>query len=82
VTLYSKFQSLGGALQYAYPEVNWELDKFTLRGKKSDQRWLMLKIEQLLPGLEIIEDYQHPDLTWGNFSFVYFAFFLFIGFDC
>jgi hypothetical protein len=26
---------------------------------------LRLLIEELLPGIEIIEDYQHPELTWG-----------------
>jgi hypothetical protein len=63
--LFSKFDNLGNALQYAYPEFNWELDKFGIRGKKSGQRWLRVKIEELLPGIEIIEDYQHPDLMWG-----------------
>jgi hypothetical protein len=63
--LYSKFETLGNALQYAYPEISWELDKFSIRGKKSGQRWLRAKIEELLPGIEIIEDFKHPELTWG-----------------
>jgi hypothetical protein len=63
--LYPKFGSLGRALQYAYPETHWNLSKFSHRGKKSGQRWLRVKIEELLPGTEIVEDYQHPDLIWG-----------------
>jgi hypothetical protein len=69
--LYTKFRNLGGALQYAYPEIDWELDKFSMRGKKSEQRLLKFKIEELLPGIEIIEEYQHPDLIWGVFLRVY-----------
>jgi hypothetical protein len=60
-----KFGSLGRALQYAYPEFNWDLSKFSIRGKKSEQRLLKAKIEELLPGIEIIEEYQHPELNWG-----------------
>jgi hypothetical protein len=60
-----KFENLGGALQYAYPEIYWEGDKFSFRRKKSEQRWLKALIEDLLPGIEIMEDYQHPDLIWG-----------------
>jgi hypothetical protein len=63
-----KFDNLGNALQYAYPEINWELDKFAIRRKKSGQRWLRVKIEELLPGIEIIEDFQHPDIS-GKFSY-------------
>jgi hypothetical protein len=67
--LYSKFESLGSALQYAYPEFNWDLDKFSFRGKKAEQRMLKTKIEDLLPGIEIIEEFQHPGLSWGMFVF-------------
>jgi hypothetical protein len=64
--LFSKFgENLGLALQYAYPDLKWDLAKFSFKGKKSGQRWLRLKIEELVPGIEIIEDYQHPDLLWG-----------------
>jgi hypothetical protein len=66
-SLYDKFGSLGRALQYAYPEGNWDLTKFNSRRKKSGQRWLKIKLEELLPGIEIIEDYQHPELHWGPF---------------
>ena len=50
---------------YAYPEYPWDLSKFTFRGKKSTQRWLYFKLKELLPNVEIIEDYSHPDLAWS-----------------
>jgi hypothetical protein len=56
---------LGNALIYAYPEYPWELSKFSFRGKKSTQRWLYHKLKELLPNVEIIEDFDHPDLVWG-----------------
>jgi hypothetical protein len=60
-------------LQFAYPETEWDLSKFSSRGKKSGQRWLKIKIEELLPGIEIFEDHQHPELLWGEFfSMVFF----------
>jgi hypothetical protein len=65
VSLYAKFGNLGGALKYAYPEFEWDLNMFALRGKKSVQRWLKLTIEELLPGTAVVEDYQHPDLASG-----------------
>jgi hypothetical protein len=66
--LYSKFENLGDALIYAYPDFDWDLSKFTLRGKKAEQRWQKVLIEKLLPDTEIMEDYQHPDLTWGKIN--------------
>lgn len=72
--LYSKFENLGGALKYAFPNVSWDFSKFSLKGKKSGQRWLKSMIEDLLPRTEILEEYQHPDLIWGKciliFSFL------------
>lgn len=66
VSLYAKFGDLGHALQYAYPEFEWDLSRFSVKGKKSGQRLLKAKIEELLPGEEILEEYQHPDLVWGT----------------
>jgi hypothetical protein len=63
--LFAKFGDLGNALQYAYPEIEWDLTKFPLRGKKSGQRWLKISIEELMPGVEIVEDYLHPEMGWG-----------------
>jgi hypothetical protein len=64
-SLYHKFVTLGVALQYAYPEISWDQSKFSNKGKKSLQRWLKVMIEELLPGIEIVEEYQHPELNWG-----------------
>jgi hypothetical protein len=63
-----KFGNLGGALQFAYPEFEWDHTKFSVRGKKSGQRWLKVMVKQLLPGMEIVEDYQHPDLHLGDLT--------------
>jgi hypothetical protein len=63
--LYSKFESLGHALQYAYPDIEWNLEKFSIRGKKSVQRKLKMRMEALMPGMESFEDYKHPDLIWS-----------------
>jgi hypothetical protein len=67
--LRSKFGNLGDALKFAYPEFNWDLSKFSVRGKKSIQRWLKVKVKQVLAGMEIVEDYQHPELSFGVFLF-------------
>jgi hypothetical protein len=64
-SLLIKFGTLRNALIYAYPEYPWEVNKFALRGKKSTQRWLYFKLKELLPNVEIIEDFNHPDLIWG-----------------
>jgi hypothetical protein len=70
-----KFGSLSNALQYAYPEFDWDLSKFSLRGKKSEQRWLKVNVEELLPGIEIVEEFQHTGLQWDkgtkSVSFLY-----------
>jgi hypothetical protein len=52
-------------LQFAYPEFEWDLTKFSVRRKKSGQRWLKVMVKQLLPGMEIVEDFQHPELIFG-----------------
>jgi hypothetical protein len=56
---------LGNALNYIYPEYPWDLTKFSFTGKKSTQRWLYCKLKELLPNVEIIEEFFHPDLIWG-----------------
>jgi len=61
----TKFGNLGNALQFAYPEIPWDLSKFSFRGKKSAQRWLFVKMKQLLPNTTIIEEFYHPNLVLG-----------------
>lgn len=65
-SVYAKFGSLGSALAYAYPDIRWDFQKFAHRGKKAEQRRLRVALESLLPGVAIIEDYQHPELIWKN----------------
>jgi hypothetical protein len=79
-TLYTKFGSLTAALQYAFPEISWDLGKFSVRGimKKSAQRWLRVVMAQLLPEAEILEDFQHPELLWGMSAFGSFRILVFI----
>jgi len=55
-----KFGNLGKALQYAYPEIDWDISKFSNRGKKSTQRWLRVKLAQILPEkTKIYENFLH-----------------------
>jgi hypothetical protein len=65
--LAQKFDGLGGALQFAYPEIDWDLTAFSFKGKKSEQRWLKMRLAELLPDIDIIEEYSHPDLSYGVF---------------
>jgi len=65
--LFRRYGNIGLALKFAYPEYPWQLYKFELRSKKSAQRWLLIKISNLLPkGTVIIEDYRSEELTWGD----------------
>lgn len=64
-----KFGSLCNALQYIYPEYSWDLSKFSFKGKKSTQRWLYFKLKELLPNVDIIEDFNHPDLAWEKIKY-------------
>eukprot|EP01124_Arcella_intermedia_P024198 TRINITY_DN4020_c1_g1_i1.p1 TRINITY_DN4020_c1_g1~~TRINITY_DN4020_c1_g1_i1.p1 ORF type:complete len:339 (-),score=72.03 TRINITY_DN4020_c1_g1_i1:1123-2139(-) len=67
--LYTAFGNLGKALQFAFPEEDWDISKFSLRRKKSAQRWLRVILEQILPEkTPIFEDYLHPDLVWDEIS--------------
>lgn len=54
--------SLLRLLQVAYPNQTWNLEKTIRRDKRSVQRWLFLKVEELFVGYEIIEDFFHDDL--------------------
>jgi hypothetical protein len=72
--IFHKFGHLGHALAYAYPEVEWDLGKFSIKGKKSGQRLLRVKIEEMIPGIDIVEDYKHPELNLGNLFFSVFSF--------
>lgn len=62
--IFLKHNSLGEALRIAYPDYEWDLSKFSSRGKKSSQRWLYVKLKKLIPHTKIEEEYFHPDLSW------------------
>eukprot|EP01124_Arcella_intermedia_P025305 TRINITY_DN4503_c1_g2_i2.p1 TRINITY_DN4503_c1_g2~~TRINITY_DN4503_c1_g2_i2.p1 ORF type:complete len:395 (-),score=66.80 TRINITY_DN4503_c1_g2_i2:843-2027(-) len=68
VNLFKTFGTLGKALQYVYPDMQWDFAKFSLRGKKSTQRWLRILLQQLLPDTDVFEDFLHPDLVWDDQS--------------
>jgi hypothetical protein len=72
--LIRKCVTLGAALQYAYPELIWDQSKFSLKGKKSVQRLVKTKLVELLPDIDVIEQYEHPDLIWG-ISYIFFVYY-------
>lgn len=43
-----------------YPSVKWEEEKFAAKNKKAEQRLLLVLVQELFPGKEILEDYKHP----------------------
>eukprot|EP01124_Arcella_intermedia_P028018 TRINITY_DN5608_c0_g1_i1.p1 TRINITY_DN5608_c0_g1~~TRINITY_DN5608_c0_g1_i1.p1 ORF type:complete len:508 (+),score=131.08 TRINITY_DN5608_c0_g1_i1:7-1530(+) len=64
-SVFMSFGNLGTALQFAYPEIEWDLAKFSARGKKSSQRWLRVNLQEILPEkTDVFEDFLHPDLFW------------------
>ena len=66
--MFHTFSSLGEALKVGYPDYDWDMSKFSFKGKKSSQRWLYVKLKKLLPDIEIVEEYNHPELLWeGKF---------------
>lgn len=61
--LIAKYKKLHTILSIGFPEVEWSAHEFKSRNKKSAQRWLFLKLLDLYPNEEIIEDYLHAQLT-------------------
>jgi hypothetical protein len=39
IRIVKKYKSLGKALKMAFPEYNWDLERFSAKGKKSIQGW-------------------------------------------
>eukprot|EP01127_Copromyxa_protea_P015785 TRINITY_DN4596_c0_g1_i1.p1 TRINITY_DN4596_c0_g1~~TRINITY_DN4596_c0_g1_i1.p1 ORF type:complete len:448 (-),score=70.54 TRINITY_DN4596_c0_g1_i1:103-1425(-) len=60
--VYFKYR-IADMLQFAFPEIAWDLTKFSNRSKKASQRWLLQTITELFPGETIHTDYIHPDST-------------------
>lgn len=58
---------LYSALAFAFPDIPWDPTKFSLKGKKSSQRWIASLLYSNYPDVgEILENYKHPKLEWGN----------------
>ena len=62
-SLLRKYKSIFGLLHFAFPDENWDKLKFSKRDKRSGQRWLFLQLQELFPGVEIIEDFYHAGLS-------------------
>lgn len=61
--LLRKYKSFGNLLSAVFPEDEWEEKKFSRRDKRSEQRWLLIQLRKLLPGIEIVEDFVHTGIT-------------------
>ena len=60
--IFSKFGSLGIAMQVAYPEMKWKMDLFSIGNKRAGQRWLRALVEELLPEIVVEEEKIHEGL--------------------
>eukprot|EP01126_Amoeba_proteus_P062281 TRINITY_DN8440_c0_g2_i1.p1 TRINITY_DN8440_c0_g2~~TRINITY_DN8440_c0_g2_i1.p1 ORF type:complete len:587 (-),score=81.09 TRINITY_DN8440_c0_g2_i1:266-2026(-) len=68
--VFQKYKKLGVALQQAYPEIEWDMCKFSCTRKRSGQRWLKVVLSRLLPSnTEITENYLHQELFWASTSY-------------
>jgi len=59
-------------LSEVYPNHNWNKEKFLGRQKKSSQWRLFKTLQEILPGVDILEEYQLPDIflaQTGNVMF-------------
>eukprot|EP01127_Copromyxa_protea_P010687 TRINITY_DN2621_c0_g1_i2.p1 TRINITY_DN2621_c0_g1~~TRINITY_DN2621_c0_g1_i2.p1 ORF type:complete len:297 (+),score=38.82 TRINITY_DN2621_c0_g1_i2:7-897(+) len=52
-------------LSFAFPEIAWNEAKFSFRGKKASQKWLLETVYQIF-NTEIIENYLVPSMLWGT----------------
>jgi hypothetical protein len=64
--LLKHYGNIASAIKAAYPHVQWEEKMFSKRGKKSAQRWLLLKVQDLFSDQHILEDFRHPQLRIGR----------------
>lgn len=55
-----------GFLRLVYPQVEWIQQKLDSRAKKSTQFWLKKQVGSLFPGMQILEDYRHPQLRYQS----------------
>ena len=93
-----QFGNIGNALEYAYPNAEWNSEIISSKKKKKvgqrflflgnlfdiyfleicsifflklkNYRWLSVMLKDIFAcEIEILEDFLHPDLTWGIFFF-------------
>ena len=61
--LLRKYGTLYNILCIAFPEKEWNEEDFGKRDKRSEQRWLLIQLQNLLPNEELVEDFVHEELT-------------------
>ena len=55
--LLRKYGSKQAILQLVFPDFTWNRFLLSRRDKRSTQRWLFCSVQELYPGIEIVEDY-------------------------
>jgi hypothetical protein len=60
-----KYGGLVALLKRIYPKFRWSEAKFVTAGKKSTQRALKLRLEEIFPGKETIEEYRPSSLSFN-----------------
>jgi len=58
----SKSTMMVKILQNSFPEEEWKSEIFSRRNKKSRQRWLAVKIRQIFPNEQVLEDFLHKNI--------------------
>jgi hypothetical protein len=76
--LVSVFVTTYNMLKFSFPEIEWKPKKFTLKAKKSVQRfllffsallilrWLFVVANTMFHNTTVFEEHLHSDLSWGN----------------
>ena len=59
----NKFGSVENFLKYIYPDFNWDSNLILLKNKRASQRRLFVLIQRLFSLYEVIEEFNHPELT-------------------
>ena len=67
---------LGNFLQKVYPEYEWDMDKFSVRDKRSRQREMFIHVKKLFPDEEVVEDFVHPLLSRSSGCAIQFDVFI------
>ena len=56
---YSRYE----LMTIAFPNIKWNKELFKQKSKKARQRWLFVLLSELLPHIQLKEDYYHSELT-------------------